>query len=76
MKKGNSQQLIPSLSELSALLMIVAGIALSAASFVRDPLGEISDSILWFVAQALVYAGSIFGVTVYVDNKIASLRRR
>lgn len=60
-------------SALSALLMIAAGIGLSIASFVRDPLGEISDSVLWFVAQSLVYAGSIFGVAVYIDNKLAHL---
>lgn len=58
----------------SALLMILSGIALSAAGFVRDPLGEISDSVLWFVAQGLVYAGSVFGVTVYIDHKLEHLR--
>lgn len=66
----------PDHSVLSALLMIASGIGLSVASFVRDPLGEISDSVLWYVAQALVYAGSIFGVTVYIDNKMAALPRK
>lgn len=74
-----NHHLLPSESDasvLSALLMIVAGIGLSVASFVRDPLGEISDSVLWFVAQSLVYAGSIFGVAIYIDNKLATLRHR
>lgn len=62
-------------STLSALLMILAGIGLSIAGFVRDPMGEISDSVLWFVAQSLIYAGSVFGVTVYVDQKVAQLQR-
>lgn len=56
--------------------MILSGIALSVAGFVRDPMGEISDSVLWFVAQGLVYAGSIFGVTVYIDHKFEHLRTR
>lgn len=41
----------------SAMLMIVAGIVLAGAGFVVDPLGELSDSVLWFVSQGLIYAG-------------------
>lgn len=57
------------ISLFSALLMLVSGIALSVAGFVVDPMGEISDSVLWYVAQALIYAGSIFGVGLYFRGK-------
>ena len=30
----------------------------------------ISDSVLWFTAQTLIYAGSIFGVKVYIDHQL------
>lgn len=30
---------------------------------------EVKDSVLWYVAQCLVYAGSIFGVTMYIHSK-------
>ena len=60
--------------KLSALLMLVSGVALSVAGFVVDPVGEISDSVLWFVAQALIYAGSVFGVTVYIDQRLGRLK--
>lgn len=53
------------LSQLSALLMLLSGVGLSVAGFVADPMGEISDSVLWYVGQTLMYAGSIFGVTIY-----------
>lgn len=53
-----------------ALMMLMSGIALSVAGFVVDPVGEISDSVLWYVSQALIYAGSVFGVTVYVDRQL------
>lgn len=53
-----------------ALMMLMSGIALSVAGFVVDPVGEISDSVLWYVSQALIYAGSVFGVTVYIDRQI------
>mgnify|MGYP007038459054 FL=1 len=53
-----------------ALMMLMSGIALSVAGFVVDPVGEISDSVLWYVSQALIYAGSVFGVTVYIDKQL------
>lgn len=53
-----------------ALMMLMLGIALSVAGFVVDPVGEISDSVLWYVSQALIYAGSVFGVTVYIDRQL------
>ena len=58
----------------SALLMQLSGIALSVAAFVRSPVGEISDSVLWYVAQTLIYSGSIFGVSVYLQTKMAEIR--
>ena len=53
-----------------AFSMLMSGIALSVAGFVVDPVGEISDSVLWYVSQALIYAGSVFGVTVYIDRQL------
>lgn len=54
----------------TAVAMLVIGAALSVAGFCVPPVGEISDSVLWFFAQCLIYAGSIFGITVYVNDKI------
>ena len=50
----------------SAYLMLGSGVALSVMGFYEQPVGEISDSVLWLLGQTLLYAGSIFGVTVYV----------
>lgn len=58
----------------SALAMLFAGVALSVAGFLVPPVGEISDSVLWFFAQCLIYAGSIFGVSIYVQSKFSELR--
>lgn len=62
------------LSQLSALGLLVSGVLMSAAGFVADPFGEISDSVLWYLAQTLLYAGSVFGVSVYIQTKFAELR--
>lgn len=58
----------------SALAMLLAGVALSIAGFIVPPVGEISDSVLWFFAQCLIYAGSIFGVSIYVQSKFTELK--
>lgn len=58
----------------SALAMLMAGVALSVAGFLVPPVGEISDSVLWFFAQCLIYAGSIFGVSIYVQSKFSELK--
>lgn len=57
----------------SAIGMLVAGVALAIAGFIVSPLGEISDSVLWFAAQSMIYAGSVFGVSVYVNDKFRSI---
>lgn len=58
----------------SAMAMLLAGVALSVAGFMVPPVGEISDSVLWFFAQCLIYAGSIFGVSIYVQSKFSELK--
>lgn len=54
----------------TAVGMLMAGVGLSVAGFLVEPLGIIHDSVLWFFAQCLVYAGSIFGVYIYVNGRV------
>lgn len=54
---------------LSAIGMLVLGSGLSIADFVMLH-GVIHDSILWLFAQCLIYAGSVFGVSVYVTGRL------
>jgi hypothetical protein len=49
-------------------------VGLSIAGFVVPPVGEISDSVLWFTAQCLIYAGSALGIDVMIDNKLNQRR--
>ena len=57
----------------SAVGMLVAGVGLSIAGFIVPPTGEIHDSVLWFFAQCLLYAGGIFGIGLYVNGKFNHL---
>lgn len=50
---------------ISALVTLASGIVLSFLSFFLSRY-QIHDSILWYFAQTLMYAGSCFGLGAYV----------
>ena len=46
------------------------GHRLDGSGVLSNTIGIIHDSVLWFFAQCLIYAGSIFGVSIYVTGKV------
>ena len=60
----------------SAFLMLLSGVALNVASFAVPPVGELSNSVMTYMGEALIYAASVFGLTVYVNSCMARLERR
>lgn len=54
----------------SAVGMLAFGMILTGIGFFVAPLGEVSDSVLWVLGQALIYAGSIFGIATYTKGVI------
>lgn len=68
--KGMKRETKEDIQVWTAVGMLIAGVGLSAAGFLVEPLGIIHDSVLWFFAQCLIYAGSIFGVSIYVTSKV------
>lgn len=59
----------------SALGMIIFGVILTAAGFCVAPVGQIDDSVLWVLGQCLLYAGGIFGVTLYTKHRLDEIDR-
>lgn len=51
----------------SACIMLASGIVLSFLSFFLSNY-TIEDSVLWYFAQTILYAGSVFGLTMYVSS--------
>ena len=64
------------LQTLSACALLASGVALSVAGFCVSPVGVISDSVLWYFAQTLIYAGSIFGVSSYINVKFEEYKKK
>ena len=64
------------LEEASAVVTLLSGIVLTYVSFFLSAEGEVADSVLYYMAQCFVYAGSIFGVSVYMRRSMADIRRK
>ena len=59
---------------ISAIIAFILGWGLSIAGFVITPIGEVADSVLWILGQALIYAASVFGVSSYFNAESVKLR--
>lgn len=53
----------------TAVAMILSGIVLAFLSFFLNGY-DIAEGVLWYIAQALTYAGGIFGVSIYFKTKL------
>lgn len=51
----------------SALITLLSGIVLSFLSFFLSHYA-IHNSVLWYFAQTLMYAGSCFGIGAYISK--------
>ena len=59
---------------ITAIIAFVIGWGLTIAGFIIGA-GVISDSVLWVLGQALVYAASVFGVGMYIGNEVIGMKR-
>ena len=59
---------------LSGIVAFLLGWGLTIAGFCIPPIGEIADSVLWVLGQALIYTGSVLGLTQYFSAESVKLR--
>lgn len=59
----------------TAVLMLVSGVALAFLCFFLNNY-DVSEGVLWYVAQCVVYAGSIFGVSIYIKSKFEEITKK
>lgn len=60
----------------SAIGMLILGSGLAIAGFIQSTEGEIHESVLWLFAQCLLYAGSIFGVSIYITERFSRIEHK
>ena len=58
----------------TAIIAFVAGWGLTIAGFCVPPTGEVSGSVLAVLGEAMVYAASVFGVSMYFSHEMAKFR--
>ena len=58
----------------AAIGMLLSGVVLTFLSFFLNNY-VVSDGVLWYVSQTLVYSGGIFGVNVYFKSKLGNFER-
>ena len=56
------------LKETTACGLLLSGVVIAFIALLMPPPGEIHDSVLYLFAQILIYAGSVFGISAYVDK--------
>lgn len=59
----------------AAIGMLLSGVVLTFLSFFLNNY-VVSDGVLWYVSQTLVYSGAIFGVNVYFKTKLGNFESR
>lgn len=75
MKEGwNELSFKDKVAIISAIAAFCVGWGLTIAGFILGA-GVVSDSVLWILGQALVYAGSIFGVGMYVGSEVKNMKK-
>jgi len=56
----------------TAVLTLLSGVVLVFCSFFMK--GEVLDGVLWYAGQTMIYAGSIFGVAMFIRTKSGEIR--
>lgn len=57
----------------TAVVAFVVGFGLTIAGFLLPPKGEVHDSVLWILGQALIYTASVLGIGMYFNSKLTQL---
>ena len=59
---------------ITAIVSFCIGWGLVCLGFFTPPKGEIHGSVIAILGEAMVYAASVFGVTLYFQNQMAKFR--
>ena len=60
----------------SAVVVLIFAIVLVYISYFTSKTQDVTDNVLWYFAQSLMYAGSIFGVAIAIDAKCENIKNK
>ena len=73
-KKWSHLDIKTKIAYITAIFAFVVGWGLTIAGFIVPPVGAVTDSVLWILGQALVYAASVFGVGMYITSSVKGMK--
>lgn len=74
-EKWNELNIKEKLAIISAIVAFIIGWGLTIAGFIVEPLGEVTEGVLWILGQALIYSASVFGVSAYFNAESIKLKK-
>lgn len=60
----------------SAVVVLIFAIVLVYISYFTSKTQDVTDNVLWYFAQSLMHAGSIFGVAIAIDAKFENIKNK
>lgn len=60
----------------SAIAVLLLAVILVYISYFTSQARDVTDNVLWYFAQSLMYAGSIFGVAIAIDAKFDNIKNK
>lgn len=60
----------------SAIVVLTSGIVLAYVSYFTSQMRDVTDNVLWYFAQTLMYTGSVFGVAIAIDAKFENIKNK
>ncbi|MBQ4632269.1 MAG: hypothetical protein IJB46_02845 [Prevotella sp.] len=58
----------------TASMMVLSGIILTFVCFFMK--GDVTNGVLWYMAQALSFTGGVFGISIYFRTKLGESENR
>lgn len=55
----------------AAWLAFMLGWTLTIIAFFIAPMGDIPANVLWLLGQSLTFFSSVYGLRLYIDNRLA-----
>lgn len=64
------------ISYVFAVCAFVFGWFFTALGFFCEPVGQVSDSVLWILGQSLIFVGAIIGIGQYYSQELSTFKRK
>ena len=70
----NSLSFRDKLAYIFAVLSFICGWTLTGIGFFLPPQGEVSNSVLWILGQALLFTGAVIGIAQYYQGQLKEFK--